>query len=144
MNNCLIYALALYFRRRSRGKSCQIVMRKARGGFYPHFMFAEQRAGRRRLVHYQPYDVSRDSGRGLMFCGWVKWGEGEREINEALAPAVRSLFEWAATADTKDIYCISTKFGTLAFFESQVGHRPRHVIEQVLMDRIDEARRDRS
>ena len=72
--NCLIFALALYFRRRSCGNARRLIYRRSRNSILPHFLYQEARRGRERVVHYVPL-TGGDSESAPLFRGRVKWGD---------------------------------------------------------------------
>lgn len=72
-SNCLAWALAMWWRRRPRGG--YIVMRGSRWGRFPHFLYAEMRHGRLRLVSYVPAQPRHKHCPPPLFDGRVRWGD---------------------------------------------------------------------
>lgn len=146
MNNCLLFAIALYIRRRGSGNRCQIVVRRSNKGRFPHFMFKEWRRGGPRLVHYVPIQTNTGSRCRPLFSGWVKWGDRALPApRPQLEEVVNNLRSWAKSAGPTDITCVSTKFGTLAFFRCQIDAAcTYHKLETLLVDRIALAKSDRA
>eukprot|EP01030_Chromulinospumella_sphaerica_P027013 gene27013-27244_t len=58
MTNCLFFALALYWRRRGRAGQRYILTRWSRLGWTPHFLYAEQRHGRLRIISFKPNNTA--------------------------------------------------------------------------------------
>lgn len=138
MTNCFIFAIALYFRRRGRGKPCYIVMRRANNGFFPHFLFGEWRFGRLRLIDAVPVKDGPDSSPWLLFSGRVRWGDGK----SSLARTLSSLRRWAR--DPRDFcYCVSTRYGSLAFFKDQIDAADTYAkLRDLVLARVAEAKAD--
>ena len=73
-SNCLLWALALY--RRRRGRIRYVVARRSHWGWFPHFFYAEARPdGRLRLVAYAPTEPRARLLPPLLFRGAVRWGD---------------------------------------------------------------------
>lgn len=75
MTNCLLYALALRWRRFWRGAHCGITWRWSHWGRFPHFIFVEIRRGQRRQISYKPLAPKRKRVPPLWFKGYVAWGD---------------------------------------------------------------------
>lgn len=87
MNSCIVWAVAMYLRRRRRSKllklqglpsfDCYVIMRRSREAWYPHFLYGERKhSGTRvRLIRCVPLDSSDDSVPWPIFRGRVKWGD---------------------------------------------------------------------
>lgn len=78
--NCLLFALALWWRRRARcrqaGRRCGITVVGSHWGPFPHLMYSQQRAdGRHRLVGYAPLTPRRRLIPPPLFVGRVVWGD---------------------------------------------------------------------
>lgn len=71
------------------------------------------------------------------------WGDRGLPLDPHLAGTVKRLREWARTAGPRDVFCVGTKYGSLAFFKSQINAaRADHQLETVLRNRIEQARTD--
>jgi hypothetical protein len=81
--NCLFFAVALYCRRFKFGRRQRIRFRKSHSGWFPHFLYAELRRGKVRLISYKPpHPVDRKCP-PILFRGGVRWGDAPHiEINE--------------------------------------------------------------
>jgi hypothetical protein len=75
MTNCLLYAVALYLRRFQQGRRQYLQFRKSDMGWFPHFLYAEERRGKIRQVSYKPLTDSFVPR--LVFRGRVRWGDDE-------------------------------------------------------------------
>lgn len=76
-SNCLFFALALYWRRRSSGHEGYIVIRRSRLAIKaPHVMYAEKRAdGSLRVVGFVPQNGRRKKFPPPLFKGVSRWGD---------------------------------------------------------------------
>jgi hypothetical protein len=74
MTNCLLYAVALYLRRFAPGRRQYLLIRKSDMGWFPHFLYAEERRGRIRQVSYKPTGPRHWFPRPI-FRGAVRWGD---------------------------------------------------------------------
>nr|WP_145544794.1 hypothetical protein [Variovorax boronicumulans] len=70
-SNCLIWAVALYWRRRKKGAAGYLVMRRSRWGRFPHFLYME----RGRLYSYVPRDPRVKRLPPPVFRGRSKFGD---------------------------------------------------------------------
>ena len=77
MTNCLFFAIALYLRRFGKTRRPAIQIRKSDAGCFPHFLYAELRRGRVRLISYKPLHPIRRALPPLVFKGSVRWGDEE-------------------------------------------------------------------
>jgi hypothetical protein len=75
MTNCLLFAVALYVRRFAPGRRQYVQIRKSDMGWFPHFLYAEKRRGRMRMVSYKPLNPVKRIFPPLMFAGSVCWGD---------------------------------------------------------------------
>ena len=75
-SNCLLWACALYLRRRRKGRECYLLLRKSRLGWYPHCLYAERRRdGTWRVVSFVPHDSRHKALPPPLFSGRSKWGD---------------------------------------------------------------------
>ena len=76
-SNCLFFALALYARRRKRGREGYLVIRRSRLAWKgPHLLYAERRRdGRLRVVSYVPRAPEVRKCPPALFRGWPRWGD---------------------------------------------------------------------
>lgn len=75
-SNCLLFALALYWRRRRKGREGYLVIRRSRMGPFPHCLYGELRVcGRIRVVSFVPARPRRKAAPPPMFRGSSKWGD---------------------------------------------------------------------
>lgn len=75
LSNCLFWAILLYLRRRRKGKSCYLMLRRSRFGKFPHFLFAEKRFYGLRLVSWVPRNPKHKTLPPPVFSGRSKWGD---------------------------------------------------------------------
>lgn len=75
LSNCLFWAIALYYRRRRRGKPVYLMVRKSRFGWFPHFLVAEIRTYGVRIVSFVPKNPQHKKLPPPMFSGRSKWGD---------------------------------------------------------------------
>lgn len=73
-SNCLVWAVAMWWRRRPRRRR-YLTWRWSDWGWFPHVLYAELRHGRTRLVSYKPRDPRRRWIPPLLFDGVVRWGD---------------------------------------------------------------------
>lgn len=102
-SNCLVFAVALYLRRKKRGKVGYISLRRSWAGPFPHFIYMELQ-GRRvpRIVSYCPLHPKQNKiVPPPAFAGFVRWGDQRRIVATSSAPVVvaRSKPSLAALAD---------------------------------------------
>ncbi len=75
-SNCLAFALALYRRRRRKGREGYLLMRRSRWGPFPHILYAEKRAnGTLRVISYTPNSPRRKPIPPVVFRGHSHWGD---------------------------------------------------------------------
>lgn len=76
-SNCLIFALALYRRRKAKGREGYLVIRRSRlARKAPHLLYAERRRdGSLRVVSYVPRDPVTRKCPPALFTGWARWGD---------------------------------------------------------------------
>lgn len=75
-SNCLFFALALYRRRRKKGRECYLLVRRSRWGPFPHVLFGERRRnGLVRMVSYRPTEPKAKPVPPALFKGSSKWGD---------------------------------------------------------------------
>lgn len=76
-SNCLFFAVALYFRRRRKGREGYLVIRRSRlARKAPHLLYAERRAdGSLRVVSYVPRDPVTRKCPPALFAGRSRWGD---------------------------------------------------------------------
>lgn len=75
-SNCVIFALALYWRRRAKGDEVYLAVRRSRYGFFPHFLVMRRRRdGLFRAVSFKPVDPCERKMPPAMFVGQSRWGD---------------------------------------------------------------------
>lgn len=75
-SNCILFAVALYRRRRRKGREGYIVIRRSRWGAFPHLLYAElRRHGHLRVVSYKPADPRERKVPPPLFDGASAWGD---------------------------------------------------------------------
>lgn len=74
-SNCALWALLLYWRRRAKGRSCYLMVRRSRMGKFPHVLFAEARFYGLRIVSFVPQDPRQKILPPPAFKGRSKWGD---------------------------------------------------------------------
>ncbi len=74
LSNCLIFALALYFRR-SHVADRYLILRGSRLSIGPHFLYGELRRGKMRLVSYKPRENRSKESPPMLFEGVARWGD---------------------------------------------------------------------
>ena len=75
-SNCIFFALALYQRRKQKGREAYLVIRHTRLGLGPHLLYAERRrSGLLRVVSYTPKDQTPKKCPPVVFDGRTKWGD---------------------------------------------------------------------
>lgn len=75
-SNCIFFALALYGRRRRKGREGYVLIRRSRWGAFPHLLYAERRpTGGLRMVSYKPADPRERKVPPPLFEGRSKWGD---------------------------------------------------------------------
>jgi hypothetical protein len=75
MTNCLFYAVALFWRRRGTGNRRYLAIRRSDSGNFPHFLYAELRRGRWRVISYKPIFPHHRMCPPLLFAGRARWGD---------------------------------------------------------------------
>lgn len=70
-SNCLFWAVAMWIRRKRKGKAGYLVMRKSRYGAFPHFLYME----RGKLYSFVPRDPKHKSLPPPVFKGRSKFGD---------------------------------------------------------------------
>jgi hypothetical protein len=84
MTNCLFFALTLYWRRRGRAGQRYLLARRSRLGWTPHFLYAEVRRGRIRIISYKPNNTAFKACPPPVFAGRAAWGDSpERKDQHA-------------------------------------------------------------
>lgn len=74
--NCLLWAWALYRRRRRKGRQGYVALRRSRWGPFPHALYVEQRVtGGWRVVSYVPRNPRHKTLPPPVFEGRSKWGD---------------------------------------------------------------------
>lgn len=69
-SNCVVFALALYRRRRKKGREGYIAIRRSRWGKFPHLLYCERRhTGTWRMVSYKPKRPAKHLCPPLFFDG---------------------------------------------------------------------------
>lgn len=81
--NCLFYALALYWRRRARGKRCYLALRKSDFTRLPHFLVFELRREHYRVISYKPSDPRIKDCPPPIFVGDPRWGDDPNATHHA-------------------------------------------------------------
>lgn len=75
-SNCLAFSLALYARRRRKGKDGYLVFRRSRWGPFCHVLYAERRkTGSLRVVSFIPLHPKHKPIPPALFQGQSKWGD---------------------------------------------------------------------
>jgi len=75
-SNCLVFAVALYLRRRRKGDEVYLSIRRSRYGKFPHFLLMRRRRdGLFRAVSYKPIDPSERKVPPPVFEGRSRWGD---------------------------------------------------------------------
>ena len=75
-SNCLIWAMALYLRRRRKGDEVYLAVRRSRWGRFPHALVMRRCAdGRFRAVSYKPVDPRAKACPPPLFRGASRWGD---------------------------------------------------------------------
>lgn len=76
-SNCLFWAVALYWRRRRKGKDGHLMIRPSRWmAWAPHLLYAEPRpSGTWRVVSYVPIKPARGLCPPPVFKGRSRWGD---------------------------------------------------------------------
>lgn len=75
-SNCLVFALALYWRRRRAGREGYLVIRRSRWGPFFHMLYAERRqCGSLRIVSFIPRSPRLKPIPPACFQGRIKWGD---------------------------------------------------------------------
>lgn len=77
MTNCLLFALALYWRRRGRAER-YILVRRSRMSWTPHFLYAELRRGRLRIISFKPINTAFKACPPPVFPGRAAWGDAPK------------------------------------------------------------------
>ena len=75
-SNCLLWAWALYWRRRAKGREGYLLLRRSRSGPFPHCLYAECRScGSLRVVSYKPLSLREKKLPPPLFKGSSRWGD---------------------------------------------------------------------
>lgn len=75
-SNCIFFALALYRRRRAKGREGYLMVRRSRLAWGPHLLYAEMRpTGRLRIVSYKPAHAKVKPVVPPLFVGSSRWGD---------------------------------------------------------------------
>lgn len=75
-SNCIVFAVALYLRRRRKGREGYLMMRRSRLAWGPHLLYAEmRRSGTLRLVSYKPTQAREKPLVPPLFHGTSRWGD---------------------------------------------------------------------
>ena len=75
-SNCIIWAITMYYRRRSRGVKGYIKIRRSHFGPFPHVLYEEPRtSGTSRVVSYKPTAPVHSAIPPPLFVGSVRWGD---------------------------------------------------------------------
>ena len=75
-SNCIVFAVALYWRRREKGKEGYLMIRRSRMGAFPHCLYAETRLnGTMRIVSFKPSHPSARKMPPPLFEGGSRWGD---------------------------------------------------------------------
>jgi hypothetical protein len=74
-SNCVVWAVLLYLRRRERGRSGYLMLRKSRHGWFPHCLYAEWCHHGLRVVSYVPLEPEERKCPPPAFVGRSKWGD---------------------------------------------------------------------
>lgn len=82
-SNCVIFALALYMRRKRKGREGYLLIRRSRFGPFPHLLYAETRpTGHLRIVSYKPVEPEHKPVPPVIFAGRSRWGDfADTEVN---------------------------------------------------------------
>lgn len=76
MSNCILWAFALWFRRRGHVRRCYVSWRKSDWGWFPHVLYTELRPyGKWRVVSYKPVNPKRRAFPPPLFRGRPRWGD---------------------------------------------------------------------
>lgn len=77
-SNCIMWAWALYWRRRKRGREGYIMFRRSRMGPFPHALYAEvRRCGTLRIVSFKPATPREKTVPPPLFLGAPSFGDGD-------------------------------------------------------------------
>jgi hypothetical protein len=91
-SNCLFWGLALYRRRRAKGREGYLLIRRSRSGPFPHFLYAEVRkTGSLRVVSFKPLSPREKKLPPPLFRGTSRWGDFVDTIEEVNHGQVRDL-----------------------------------------------------
>lgn len=75
-SNCILFALALYWRRRKKGREGYIMFRRSRMGPFFHALYAEvRRCGTLRIVSFKPLHPKEKKLPPPLFTGASRWGD---------------------------------------------------------------------
>lgn len=78
-SNCILFAVALYWRRRRRGLEGYLMVRKSRMGPFPHVLYAEKRKNKTlRIVSFKPTHPREKTVPPPLFRGESRWGDLDR------------------------------------------------------------------
>lgn len=75
-SNCVLWAIALYRRRKAKGREGYIMIRASRLAWGPHMLYAEvRRTGTMRVVSYKPAHAKVKRVVPPLFKGSSRWGD---------------------------------------------------------------------
>jgi hypothetical protein len=76
-SNCLLWAVAFWWRRHRKGYEGHVTLRKSRWGYFPHVCYLEHRprTGTIRLVSYKPLSPRKRLVPPPLFHGFNAWGD---------------------------------------------------------------------
>jgi len=75
-SNCIIWAALLYMRRRRKGDTVYLAVRRSRWGPFPHVLLMRRcRDGRFRAVSYKPLNAREKKLPPPLFRGHSRWGD---------------------------------------------------------------------
>ena len=75
-SNCFAWAIALYLRRRAKGREGYIMIRRSRSGPFPHCLYGEvRRCGTLRIVSYKPLAPVERKYPPILFPGEPRWAD---------------------------------------------------------------------
>lgn len=82
-SNCILWAFAMWWRRRGCGRRRYVKWRGSDWGWFPHCLYCERRiSGAEIVVSYKPADPKKKALPPPLFVGAVRWGDkpnGSRE-----------------------------------------------------------------
>lgn len=75
MSNCVIWAYAMWLRRRANGFKGRVYWRRSDWGWFPHCLYGETINGKLRMVSYKPMSPTMRLLPPPLFRGRVCWGD---------------------------------------------------------------------